>query len=70
MPIIIILGIILFLLIEHALVFWLVFVPLAILFVVFLCGWFKTGGLPLSSLWMALLILAVIVILLLIVCIP
>lgn len=70
MPFIIIMGIILFLLMEHALVFWLVFVPLAILFVVYLCGWFRSGGLPLSSLGMALLILAVMVIVLLMVCIP
>ena len=70
MPFIIVMGILLFLLMEHALVFWLLFVPLAILFVAYLCGWFKTGGLPLSGLGMALLILVIMVIVVMVVSIP
>ena len=70
MPFIIILGIIAFLLMEHALVFWLVFVPLTILFVLFLLGFFKSSNLGLSNFAMAMLILVIMVIALMIACIP
>ena len=42
MVFVLILGIIAFLLIEHTLVFWLVFVPLAILFILFLVSFFTS----------------------------
>ena len=63
-------GIIAFLLMEHAVVFWLVFVPLAIIFVVYLLGWFKTGGMGLSNILTAALALIIMIVALLIVCIP
>ena len=70
MPFIIILGIIAFLLMEHALVFWIVFVPLSILFVVFMVKWFNGGGLGLSDFVAAFIVLIMMVVALLIVCIP
>ena len=71
MPIlIIILGIIAFLLMEHALVFWLVFVPLAISFLVFLYLFFKGGRQGMTYFSVAMVILAIMVIALLVVCIP
>ena len=70
MPFIIIMGIILFLLMEHALVFWLVFVPLAIIFSGSMVGWFKTGGLGMSNVAMAVIAVVGMIIALVIVCIP
>ena len=70
MPFIIILGIIAFLLMEHAVIFWLVFVPLAILFVVFMVKWLNGTGFGVSDLVMAGIVAIIIVVALLIVCIP
>lgn len=64
------LGAIAFLIMEHAIVFWLVFVPLALLFVLYVGKWFKTGGMGLSNFAMAGVILIMMVVALLIVCIP
>ena len=67
---VILLGIIAFLLMEHALIFWLVFVPLALLLILYTVKWFKTSGMGLSNLAMAGVILIMMVVALLIVCIP
>ena len=65
---IIVLGIICFLLMEHALVFWLLFIPLALLCIVFAVKWFKGGrGTDIAA---SLIAIVAIVIVLLIVCIP
>ncbi len=63
------LGIIAFLLMEHPVVFWCVFVPLAVIFVGSMLGFFKKGG-GLGKLVTALIILAAMAVVLLIVCIP
>ena len=70
MPFIIILGIIAFLLMEHAVVFWLVFVPLALLFVVSLIKFFTKGTSGIGDFVTAMLILVVMGVALMIVCIP
>lgn len=67
---VILLGIIAFLLMEHALIFWLVFIPLALLFIIYVLKWFNTGGMGLSNFVAAFIILIMMVIALLIVCIP
>ena len=66
----IILGIIVFLLMVHPVVFWVVFVPLVILFVVSMVKFFRDGGLGLKHYVMAFVALAAMVVALLIVCIP
>lgn len=66
----VILGIIAFLLMEHIVVFWCVFVPLAILFVASLVLFLKKGGLRLGNFITAMIALAAMVVVLLIVCIP
>ena len=57
MGIICILGIPLYLLMEHPLLFWLVFLPLAIIFVISVVQWFKTGGLGFQHAFRAILAL-------------
>lgn len=66
----VILGIIVFLLMEHALVFWLVFVPLAVLFVVSLIKFFTKGVSGIGDFVTAMLVLVVMGVALMIVCIP
>lgn len=63
-----ILGAILFLLMEHAVVFWIVFVPLALCFILYLVKFFRDGRV--GNFGTALLILAAMGIALMIVCIP
>ncbi len=70
MPFIIIIGIIAFLLMEHALIFWLVFVPLSILFMLLLISFLKKGRLGIGELASALIVLVAMIIILMIVCIP
>ena len=66
----IILGIIMFLLMEHALVFWLVFMPLAVIFFVCLHQFFTKGSIGIGYGATALCVLLVSVVALVIVCIP
>lgn len=70
MWLIIILGIIAFLLIEHAIVFWLVFVPLAILFIASVVGIFRQRGSQLSHVASVVGLFIVMIVLLVVVCIP
>ena len=65
-----ILGIIAFLLMGHMIVFWCVFVPLAILFIASLAIFLKKGSLGIGSFVTAMITLVVMVVALLIVCIP
>ena len=65
-----ILGIIAFLLMGHMIVFWCVFVPLAILFIASLLTFFKSPGTGVRHFITAMITLAVMVVALLIVCIP
>ena len=65
-----ILGIVVFLIMVHPVVFWCVFVPLVIIFVVFLVKFFKDGGIGLSNFVTALTVLGIMVVVLLILCIP
>lgn len=63
-----ILGAIVFLMMEHALVFWIVFVPLALMFIVFLVKWLKgEGG---DNALASVFALIAMVVALMIVCIP
>ena len=64
------LGAILFLIMEHTVVFWIVFVPLALLFVVSLVKFFSDGRSGVKDLVTAMCILAGTVVVLMIVCIP
>ena len=63
-----ILGIIAFLLMVHPILFWCVFVPLALLFVASLLGFFKKGTKGLGNFVMAMIILVVMIVALVIVC--
>ena len=63
-----VLAIIIFLIMEHALVFWLVFVPLGLLFLLSLAGFFKKGRSGLSDLFLTMVVLAAIIIVLIAVC--
>ena len=65
-----ILGIIAFLLMAHSVVFWLVFVPLGIVFIISLVKWFNRGGLGMSNILVCATSLILMVVTLLIVCIP
>ncbi len=65
-----VLGAIIFLIMEHPVVFWLVFVPLAISFVVYLLKFIKGGRSGLGHFATAMFILVVMVVVLMIVCIP
>ena len=64
----IILGIIAFLLMEHALAFWLVFVPLAILFVITAVGLVRKGRGAMGSIMTLLFIFILAIVVLLIIC--
>lgn len=64
----IILGIIAFLLMEHALVFWLVFVPLAILFVLVAMGLARNNSGAIGSIMALMFIVIVAIVALVLVC--
>ena len=64
------LGAIVFLIMQHPIVFWVVFVPLALMFVAFLVNFFRKGVSGLVDFATALIILGVMVVALMIVCIP
>ena len=68
MWIVIILGIIAFLAMEHPVALGFVFVPLAALFIITMIAWLKNNKAGLSGLIWALFILAIIVAALLFVC--
>ena len=68
MWIVIILGIIAFLAMEHAVALWLIFVPLAAIFILSLVGWFKNSKASFSGLISSLFILVVMIIALVFVC--
>ena len=70
MPFIIALGIIAFLVMEHTVVFFLIFIPLLILMIGLLIYWFKAGGTNLSTPIYACVILIILIIMLLFLCIP
>ena len=70
MPFVIILGIIAFLLMEHAIAFWLVFIPLAIIFLVCLYQFFMGGRSGIGYFVTAMISLVAMVIALMVVCIP
>ena len=65
-----ILGVIAFLVMEHTVVFWCIFVPLAIIFVVSLIAWFTGRGLGLSRIMMAAIALFLMIAVLVAVCVP
>ena len=62
MELIIIIAIIVFLLMEHALAFWFVIVPLALISAFLLCMFFSRGQIGLGYLVASLSVLAMIVI--------
>ena len=64
------LGVIVFLIMEHEIIFWIMFVPLAIMLVVSIVKGFKVNGMGLKHFGTAMLILVVMVVVLMIVCIP
>jgi hypothetical protein len=63
-----VLAIIVFLIMEHTLVFWLVFVPLGLLLLLSVAGFFKQGRSGLSDLFLTMVIVVVIIIALIAVC--
>ena len=65
-----ILGIIAFLLMAHPVAFWLVFVPLVLLLVASLLGFFKKGASGVKYFVGAMMIVVVMIALIVIVCIP
>ena len=65
-----ILGAIVFLIMEHALVFWVVFVPLAFFFFASLFKFFSNGRAGVKDFATAMVILVIMVVALMIVCIP
>ena len=66
-----ILGAIVFLIMEHSVVFWVVFVPLILFFLASLAGFFKKGGTSgVKDFIAAMVILVVMIVVLMIVCIP
>lgn len=64
------LGAIVFLIMQHPVVFWVVFVPLALMFVASLLNFFRKGVSGLGDFATALIILGVMVVALMIVCAP
>ena len=70
MGLILFVGAPVFLLMEHPVVFWLVFVPLAVLFVVSLIKFFTKGVSGIGDFVTAMLVLVVMGVALMIVCIP
>lgn len=65
---IVILGIIAFLIMEHPVIFWCVFIPLAVMFIITMAGWLGGNRGRLSGLLSAMGILAIMVFALLWVC--
>ncbi len=63
-----ILAIIIFLVMEHSLIFWLVFVPLCLLFLLSLAGFFNKGRARMSDLFLSLVVVVAIIIVLIAVC--
>lgn len=65
-----ILGIIAFLLMAHPIAFWAVFVPLALIFVASLLGFFKNRRWGFGHFATALIVYVAMIVVLVIVCIP
>lgn len=65
-----VLGAPLFLLMEHPLEFWLIFVPLGLLFVLLIVLWLKSGGLGVGNFILALMILFIMLVAFVIVATP
>ena len=65
-----ILGIVVFLIMVHPVVFWCVFLPLALIFVLSLVKFLRDGGIGLKHFVTAMTVLGIMVVVLLIVCIP
>ena len=65
-----ILGAILFLIMFHPIAFWLVFVPLILLFIACLLGFFKKGKSGLGNYAAAMVIFVIMIFALVIVCVP
>lgn len=66
--ILVILGVIVFLAMEHPVALWLVFVPLVALFLLSIVGWLKDGRAQLSGLMSSMFIFGAIILALLFVC--
>ena len=62
MWLIVVLGVIAFLVMEHPVVFWLVFIPLIVLFLASIVGLFKNKRAALSSLFWIVFIFVIIII--------
>ena len=62
MWVVIVLGIIAFLVMEHPVAFWLVFVPLIVLFLLSILGFFKNKRAGLSDLLTIMVIFVVIIV--------
>ena len=67
---IIILGVIAFLVMEHPIVFWVVFVPLALLVVTSLIKWFGSSGAKMGELVTSVVALVAMIVALVLVCAP
>ena len=65
---IVILGIIAFLIMEHPVIFWCVFVPLGVMFIITMVGWLGNGRGRLSGLLSAMVILGIMIFALVWVC--
>lgn len=63
-------GIILFLIMEHPIIFWVVFVPMAVSFVYYICKFLGRGRFNLKDLATAFFILFAMGVALWIVCLP
>lgn len=64
----VVLGIIIFLIAEHPIAFWCLFVPLIVTFIVALVGWMKSGSPKFSGLILAMGILWVMIVSIVLVC--
>ena len=64
------LGVIVFLIMQHPVVFWIVFVPLALMFVASILNFCRKGVSGLGDFATAMIILGVMVVALMIVCAP
>ena len=65
-----ILGTIAFLLMEHSLVFWLVFVPLGLTFIISLWKWITRPGLRMGNILVCATSFVAMIVAIVIVCIP
>ena len=65
---VVILGILIFLIMEHPIAFWCVFVPLLVMLVITIVDWLKNGTARFSGLLSAMSILGVIILALVLVC--